>query len=447
MKLIQGISGVRGIVGKTLTQKILSDHIQAFSNIQKNGDILLARDSRIHGQDLIKIASETLIKCGRNVFNYNIIPTPTAQFLVKKNKFAGGIVITASHNPEEWNGLKFIDYNGCFLNEEKNEALFKKINNISNEIKTQGKIIAIKDGYLSHVEHTLKLSMINLLAIKNKKFTVVIDAVNGAASKALPKMLKALGCKVYSLHCNPNGVFPRGCEPLPHNLNDLKNAVIDNKADMGFATDPDGDRLAIIDEKGIPLGEEYTLVFCIDGFLKSTQSNKDIVTNLSTTLAVDRIAKKYGNNVIRTAVGEINVVNKMKEINSMLGGEGNGGVILTESHLGRDSLIGVTLFLNRMAQTNKSVSQVFQSMPQYIMLKDKIELNNINAEIAINKIQKAFPKAKQNHLDGLKLIWNDSWLHIRKSNTEPIIRIYAEAPTKSEVLNLINKVKSILQTK
>ena len=447
MKLIQGISGVRGIVGKTLTQKILSDHIQAFSNIQKNGDILLARDSRIHGQDLIKIASETLIKCGRNVFNYNIIPTPTAQFLVEKNKFAGGIVITASHNPEEWNGLKFIDYNGCFLNEKKNEALFKKINNISNEIKTQGKIIAIKDGYLSHVEHTLKLSMINLLAIKNKKFTVVIDAVNGAASKALPKMLKALGCKVYSLHCNPNGVFPRGCEPLPHNLNDLKNAVIDNKADMGFATDPDGDRLAIIDEKGIPLGEEYTLVFCIDGFLKSTQSNKDIVTNLSTTLAVDRIAKKYGNNVIRTAVGEINVVNKMKEINSMLGGEGNGGVILTESHLGRDSLIGVTLFLNRMAQTNKSVSQVFQSMPQYIMLKDKIELNNINAEIAINKIQKAFPKAKQNHLDGLKLIWNDSWLHIRKSNTEPIIRIYAEAPTKSEVLNLINKVKSILQTK
>ena len=447
MKLIQGISGVRGIVGKTLTQKILSDHIQAFSNIQKNGDILLARDSRIHGQDLIKIASETLIKCGRNVFNYNIIPTPTAQFLVEKNKFAGGIVITASHNPEEWNGLKFIDYDGCFLNEEKNEALFKKINNISNEIKTQGKIIAIKDGYLSHVEHTLKLSMINLLAIKNKKFTVVIDAVNGAASKALPKMLKALGCKVYSLHCNPNGVFPRGCEPLPHNLNDLKNAVIDNKADMGFATDPDGDRLAIIDEKGIPLGEEYTLVFCIDGFLKSTQSNKDIVTNLSTTLAVDRIAKKYGNNVIRTAVGEINVVNKMKEINSMLGGEGNGGVILTESHLGRDSLIGVTLFLNRMAQTNKSVSQVFQSMPQYIMLKDKIELNNINAEIAINKIQKAFPKAQQNHLDGLKLIWNDSWLHIRKSNTEPIIRIYAEAPTKSEVLNLINKVKSILQTK
>ena len=216
MKLIQGISGVRGIVGKTLTQKILSDHIQAFSNIQKNGDILLARDSRIHGQDLIKIASETLIKCGRNVFNYNIIPTPTAQFLVEKNKFAGGIVITASHNPEEWNGLKFIDYDGCFLNEEKNEALFKKINNISNEIKTQGKIIAIKDGYLSHVEHTLKLSMINLLAIKNKKFTVVIDAVNGAASKALPKMLKALGCKVYSLHCNPNGVFPRGCEPLPH---------------------------------------------------------------------------------------------------------------------------------------------------------------------------------------------------------------------------------------
>jgi len=444
MKLIQGISGVRGIVGKTLTNKILSDHIQAFSHIQKNGDILLARDSRIHGDGLIKIASESLIKCGRNVYNYNIIPTPTAQFLVEQNKLAGGIVITASHNPDEWNGLKFIDYDGCFLSKEKNEELFRTVNNISINTKTQGKIISIKDGYLSHIEHTLKLSMINFLSIKNRQFTVVIDAVNGAASEALPKMLKALGCKVYSLHCNPNGVFPRGCEPLPHNLNDLKKAVIDKKADVGFATDPDGDRLAVIDEKGTPLGEEYTLVFCIDGFLKSTQTNKDIVTNLSTTLAVDRIAEKYGNNVIRTAVGEINVVNKMKEINSKLGGEGNGGVILTESHLGRDSLIGVTLFLNRMAQTNQSVSQVFQSMPQYIMLKDKIELNNINAENAINKIKMAFAKVKQNHMDGLKLIWNDSWLHIRKSNTEPIIRIYAEAPTKSKALNLINEVKSIL---
>ena len=444
MELIQGISGVRGIVGKSLTNKILSNHVKAFSMIQTEGTILLGRDSRIHGHELLNIASEAILKCGRNIKNYNIIPTPTAQFLVEKNKFAGGIVITASHNPEEWNGLKFIDKDGCFLSKEKNETLFEIAKKNIIDTKTRGKSTSINKGYLPHINHTLNLSIINLELIKHKRFTVVIDAVNGAASEALPEMLKALGCKVHRLYCNPNGQFPRGAEPLPNNLKNLKKMVIEKKADVGFATDPDGDRLAVIDEKGNPLGEEYTLVFCVDGFLKTSKSNKEIVTNLSTTLAVDKIAKKYGNNVIRTAVGEINVVNKMKEEKSILGGEGNGGIILAESHLGRDSLVAVTLFLNRMAQSNTTVSSIFNSMPQFYMAKDKIKLNDINAEEVINKIKNHFSKVEQNEQDGLKLIWENSWIHIRKSNTEPIIRIYSEAPTKFEAIKLTDKIKSLI---
>ena len=444
MKLIQGISGVRGVVGKSLTSKILSNHVQAFSKIQNNGCFLLARDSRNHGNNLMKSACIALQKCGRNIQNHNVIPTPTAQFLVEKNKLAGGIVITASHNPEEWNGLKFIDHDGCFLNEKKNNKLFKIANNISINTKPLGKIITKNASYLSHIDHTLSLSSINIKSIKNKKITVVIDAVNGAASEALPKMLTALGCTVHQLYCNPNGQFQRGTEPIPQNLNELSKTVIEKNADIGFATDPDGDRLAIIDENGIALGEEYTFVFSLDGFLNSTKSTNAIVTNLSSTLAIDRIAEKHGIEVIRSAVGEINVVNKMKECNALIGGEGNGGVILAESHYGRDSLIGATLFLNRLSQEDGSVSQIFQSMPQYVMLKDKIELNNINAKITIKKIKNKFSTIKHNTIDGLKLIWEDSWVHIRQSNTEPIIRIYAEASTQLKVKKIINDIKSIL---
>ena len=444
MELIRGISGIRGIVGKTLTKKILSNHVQAFSEIQEDGDILLARDSRIHGDDFINEACHALQKCGRNIYNFNIIPTPTAQFLVTKQKFAGGIVVTASHNPKEWNGLKFIDSDGCFINYKKNMHLFKIADSISLEEKELGEIITINKGYETHVEHTLNLSVINPKSIVKRNFHVVVDAVNGAASEALPAMLKALGCTVHPLHCNPDGQFPRGAEPLPQNLTILANTVIANNADVGFATDPDGDRLAIIDENGNPLGEEYTLTLCIDGFLKSTKSTKPIVTNLSSSLAIDRIAEKHGSSVIRTAVGEINVVNKMKDCNALLGGEGNGGVILSESHYGRDSLVGASLILNRMAQDKNPISKIYQSMPQYVMLKDKIKLTNINVTNAMEKIKLQFSNAQHNTMDGLKIIWENSWMHCRKSNTEPIMRIYAEAPTRLEVKMLIDKVKSIL---
>jgi phosphomannomutase len=335
MELIRGISGIRGIVGKILTESVVIRHIQAFSEIQSTGAILLARDSRTHGASFIHTAAEALSGSGRNVINYGIIPTPTAQFLVDQNKLAGGIVITASHNPIHWNGLKFIDANGCFLSGDKNKKLFAIADSDQTHDFTSGSVQSIENGYLTHINHTLNLSIIDAGAIEKRNFTVVVDAVNGAASSALPAMVKALGCRVHRLYCNPDGEFPRGPEPLSHNLKQLGEAVVTHQADIGIATDPDGDRLAIVDEKGNPLGEEYTLTICADGLLKSTSYPESIVTNLSTTMALDKVAEKYGSRVIRSAVGEINVVNKMKEVEGVLGGEGNGGVILPESHYGR----------------------------------------------------------------------------------------------------------------
>jgi len=444
MKLIRGISGIRGIVGDTLTEPIISKYVQAFSMIQGKGEILIARDSRIHGSSLINASCHALKKCGRQVLNYKIIPTPTAQFIVEKNNLAGGIVITASHNPSEWNGLKFIDSDGCFLRNEKNQNLFDTADDLLLNEKKSGNIIDIDSGYLSHIEHTRNLSVIDPESIEKQNYKVVVDAVNGAASHALPAMLEALGCKVYKLYCKADGKFPRGAEPLSHNLTELGKTVVEKQASIGFATDPDGDRLAIVNEKGQPIGEEYTLVICLDGFLKSTKSTIPIVTNLSTTMAIDRIAEKYGTSVIRTAVGEINVVNKMKKINAQFGGEGNGGVILAESHYGRDSLVGSALFLNRMAQETKTVSEIFKCMPPYFMIKNKIELGSINPNSAINRIKSIFLDANKDTTDGLKLVWDNSWIHIRASNTEPIFRIFAEAPTEQDAKKLINKVKSSL---
>tara|TARA_Y100000588_G_scaffold394696_1_gene516641 strand:- start:3195 stop:4529 length:1335 start_codon:yes stop_codon:yes gene_type:complete len=444
MELIRGISGIRGIVEKTFNNSIISKYVQAFSILQHQGDILIARDSREHGKDFLELACKTLQECGRNIYHLDIIPTPTAQFLVKRNNLAGGIVITASHNPEEWNGLKFIDSNGCFLDAKKNIDLFNITDGQIKQEKMSGEIYKIESGYLSHVDHILNLSIIEVPLIQKKKYNVVVDAVNGAASKALPCMLKSLGCEVHLLHCEPNGKFPRGTEPLPQNLKKLSNKIIELRADVGFATDPDGDRLAVIDEKGNALGEEYTLTICADGFFRSTNSRHPVVTNLSTTIALDRIANKYGSSVIRSAVGEINVVDKMKKTGALLGGEGNGGVILKENHLGRDSLIGVALFLNRMAQTTSPVSHIFQSMPQYHILKDKISINTKNTDQILKKIETKFGSTSINKTDGLKLSWDNSWIHVRKSNTEPIIRIYAEASSKIDALKLIDKVKSII---
>ena len=440
MELIKSISGIRGIYNQSLTTSIASNYAQIFSHIQNDGDILLARDSRPHGEVLYNDICRTLTQAGRNVICCGIIPTPTAQFIINNEKLAGGIVVTASHNPIEWNGLKFLDDDGCFLNPKKMEQLLSKDPGpMTND--TTGDMIESEDAYQHHIDNVLNLACIDIDTIKAKNFKVVVDTVNGAAYKALPELLEKLNCDIVKIHCDNDGTFPRGTEPIPSHLEDLSKAVTANNADIGFATDPDADRLAIVDNHGNPIGEESTLVIALESYLKYYQDSQKVVTNLSTSMAVDVIAHKYNSTVQRSSVGEINVVEKMKELNSSIGGEGNGGVILEESHLGRDSLVASALVLNHLAQSNLPFNEILEDIPSFIMIKDKINLQN---DVDFNHIKDLFQNddVKFVESDGLKIIWDNKWIHIRKSNTEPIIRIISEADNHKTAKDLVDYLRN-----
>ena len=438
MELIKSISGIRGIVNQTLNKTTVNIYSNIFTSLQPTGDILLARDSRPHGKELYNSIADTLTSMGRNVIDCGIIPTPTAQFIIKDKKLSGGIVVTASHNPIEWNGLKFLDSDGCFLNANKMKELLS--GTPKETTNNKGKVIESKNSYQDHIDNILNLNCIDIDKIKSKKFKVVLDTVNGAAYKALPELLNALNCDIVKIHCNNDGTFPRGTEPIPSHLKDLSKTVIDHKADIGFATDPDADRLAIVDNHGEPIGEESTLVLALESYLKYYQDSQKVVTNLSTSMAVDVIAHQYNSTVERSSVGEINVVEKMKELESTIGGEGNGGVILEESHLGRDSLVASALILNHLAQSDIPFDKILESTPRFTMIKDKITLEH---DVDFNHIKSLFKNDDVSFIegDGLKVIWKDKWVHIRKSNTEPIIRIISEADTYENAKNLIHHLK------
>ena len=438
MELIKSISGIRGIVNQTLNKTTVNTYSNIFTSIQPVGDILLARDSRPHGKELYNSIADTLTSMGRNVIDCGIIPTPTAQFIIKDKKLSGGIVVTASHNPIEWNGLKFLDSDGCFLNANKMKELLS--GTPKETTNNKGKVIESKNSYQDHIDNILNLNCIDIDKIKSKKFKVALDTVNGAAYKALPELLNALNCDIVKIHCNNDGTFPRGTEPIPSHLKDLSKTVIDHKADIGFATDPDADRLAIVDNHGEPIGEESTLVLALESYLKYYQDSQKVVTNLSTSMAVDVIAHQYNSTVERSSVGEINVVEKMKELESTIGGEGNGGVILEESHLGRDSLVASALILNHLAQSDIPFDKILESIPRFTMIKDKITLQH---DVDFNHIKSLFKNDDVSFIDddGLKVIWKDKWVHIRKSNTEPIIRIISEADTYENAKNLIHHLK------
>jgi len=438
MELIKSISGIRGIVNQTLNKTTVNIYSNIFTSLQPAGDILLARDSRPHGKELYNSITNTLTSMGRNVIDCGIIPTPTAQFIIKDKKLSGGIVVTASHNPIEWNGLKFLDSDGCFLNAAKMKELLSRAPKETTINK--GEIIESKNSYQDHINNILNLDCIDVDKIKSKKFKVVVDTVNGAAYRALPELLNELNCDIVKIHCNNDGTFPRGTEPIPSHLEDLSKTVIDHKSDIGFATDPDADRLAIVDNHGKPIGEESTLVLALESYLKYYQGSQKVVTNLSTSMAVDVIAHQYNSTVERSSVGEINVVEKMKELGSKIGGEGNGGVILEESHLGRDSLVASALILNHLAQSDIPFDKILESIPRFTMIKDKITLQD---DVDFNHIKALFKNddVSFNEDDGLKVIWKDKWVHIRKSNTEPIIRIISEADKYENAKNLINNLK------
>ena len=444
--LIRSISGVRGLVTSHLTPQVAVEYAKALHKYIPDGVIVAGRDSRPSGDIILESMCEQLVLLGRTIIHCGIVPTPTVQFMVHNTEAVGGFIVTASHNPIEWNGLKFVREDSTFFHPNDCENLFEIVdkNSVIENAQDPGMIWPEKNAIQKHIISCVGLKCISLNRIQKRKFKVVIDSINGAGSQALPLMLQSLGCEVIELNCEPDGNFTRGTEPLPENLMTLSQMVKDHSADVGFAIDPDADRLAIVNEKGDPLGEEYTIVLAADGYLTEMNQKEKFVLNLSSSLALDKLAEIRGSSVVRSAVGEINVVNKMNKVNSNLGGEGNGGVILRECHLGRDSLVGVTMILNRMSQSNDPLSVIHQSLPQFIIVKDKVNLEGIDAEDIIKRATKLFKNVEKNTLDGIKFIWKDRWVHLRKSNTEPIIRIYSEAPDENQALELINKIKSLI---
>ena len=385
---------------------------------------------------------------GRESINSDIIPTPTAQFVIMENKYAGGIVFTASHNPSDWNGMKFINSNGTFLDHGQFNELEEEFNNCSTIfIKKDSDLINRENDSLrsidSHINNVLNLNIINKKTIQNRKFRVAVDCVNGATSIALPKLLEDLGCEVIKINSDYNEKFGRSPEPIPKNLSQLSVAVISNNADIGFATDPDGDRLSIIDDQGNPLGEELTLGLCVFYVLKYFKEyrNHPIVTNLSTSLISEQISKNFDTPFIRTSVGEINVVKRMEQEGSLLGGEGNGGVILKDSHLGRDSLVGAAIVLNLLAKESMKMNKLFNTLPKYYIEKSSVTLKPENDNFA-KKIKEYFIEDEINESDGLKIIRQNEWIHIRKSNTEPILRIISESQSVTRSKELVEIIKN-----
>ena len=438
--LIRSASGLRGVVEDDFNSGIIDQYITSFILTQKITYCVLGRDGRQSGKEMSQWVVDSLTKYGVNVDNCDLATTPTMQLMTEKEQYDGGIVITASHNPTEYNGLKFLQKDGTFLSPDQCDKLFASVDNedVLDKAEVAGKASYYNSADEEHINKVLSASCIEPDKIHSKKMKVVIDAVNGAGSTILPQLCRELGCDVETINCNGDGNFTRIPEPLAHNLKDLENKVLEVGADIGFATDPDGDRLSIVSNKGKAIGEEYTLVLAFKNFINHQKSM--IVTNLSTSKMIDDISSGS----IRTKIGEAHVVQKMKELNISIGGEGNGGVILEEVHLGRDSLVAVAMVLNLLSTKNKSINAVIDEIPKYVFIKDKITLND-SKDFDFDNLATLFDCDEINRDDGIKFSWSKKWIHIRKSNTEPIIRIFAEAKTESEVNSLIQTLKDYLK--
>ena len=436
--LIRSASGLRGIAEDHFTPELIDNYISAFISTQNIKSCVIGRDGRPSGKQISQWVIDSFHKNGINVENCGLATTPTMQVMTEKENFDGGIVITASHNPSEYNGLKFLQTDGTFLSPEQCEELFKAVDqNVSiDPPDSLGVVSDYSTANEEHIDKVLAAKCIDTDNIQKNNFKVVIDAVNGAGSFILPMLCERLDCEVITMNCSGDGNFSRIPEPLAENLDALEQKVLEVGADIGFATDPDGDRLSIVSNKGKAIGEEYTLVLAVKNYLNFQESM--VVTNLSTSMMLDNITNK----TIRTRIGEAHVVQKMNELNISIGGEGNGGVILKEVHLGRDSLVAVSMILSLLSISGKSISDEICSIPKYLMVKDKILLNS---KIDFDSLESIFDCDEINRLDGIKFSWSDKWIHIRKSNTEPIIRIFAEAPTKDEVDELVNTLKNYVK--
>jgi phosphomannomutase len=439
--LMKSVSGIRGIVGDSFTPELICKAAPAFAKYAGEGTIIVGRDSRPTGEAISMNIVSSLMLAGCNVIDIGIVPTPTVQIMVEELGAAAGIVVSASHNPVEWNALKLINREGTFLFPAEVKRFFALMEK-RVPFKKWDKIGTLSVNSNASEIHIKKiLKSINVKKVQKRKFHVVLDSVNGAGSIITPQFLEKLGCKVTAINCTLDGLFPRGAEPLPENLEMLSKAVLKHKADIGFAQDPDADRLAIVDNMGKPLGEEYTITLVADHLLSKEKGR--VVVNLSTTRAVEDIALRHKVQFTRTKVGEINVVENIKKHGARIGGEGNGGVISPEIHLGRDSLAGIAYVLEMMAEREMTVSEIMESMPQYFMKKGKLKLKeNSKVSDIVDNIKNTYKNEKISQIDGLRIDFNKSeefkngWVHLRASNTEPVFRIIAESDSPEKTENI-----------
>jgi phosphomannomutase len=440
------ISGVRGIVGEGLTPEVALSFAQAFGHYCNSGKVVLGRDSRVSGPMLSGAVSAGLLAVGCDVIDIGIAPTPTTQLATEKLRAAGGLMLTASHNPVMWNGLKMLAPDGLFLDAEQGarvlEIRYKKTYAFKAWDKLGG-FSSYGKAVDDHLEAIKKLSFIDTEKIRRRKFRVVADCVNGAGGVIVPQLLEHFGCDAVMINGATHGRFAHSPEPLPENLVELGKTVREHRADFGFAVDPDSDRLALVSEQGTPLGEEYTLAIAVNLLLKKRRGK--VAVNVSTTMAIDDIAAKHGCSVERTRVGEINVAKRMREIGAVIGGEGNGGVMLPDVHLGRDAMVGIAMTLQQLAEFGGPMSALHASLPQYVMCKRKVELREgIDAQKVLDKLEKKYQRERLDKLDGIKILRDHAWVQVRASNTEPIIRIMSEARTLKEAEALCDEAASVM---
>ncbi|HRP01513.1 MAG TPA: phosphoglucosamine mutase [Candidatus Kapabacteria bacterium] len=442
MPIISSISGLR-ITEDLLTADILKNYINALSQTIKNGKVAVGRDGRPSGIQIEKIVKDSLSELGVEVILLGIVPTPTVQLAVERFACDAGISITASHNPKEWNGLKFINEKGIFFDSSENKKLWSYLDTAYKLAAKPAAIIVCEDMIDYHIDKVLDSEIIKpyINTIKERKFSVAIDAVNSSGSIIVPNLLERLNCKVTPLYCENNGIFPHMPEPLPQNLLELSTFVKEHNLDIGVAVDPDADRLVLIDENGDNIGEEMTICIAIDAVLSTKQGTA--VVNLSTTSVAELIAMKYDSEVLRSPVGEINVVQKMIENEAIIGGEGSGGVIFPELHYGRDALAGIVLLLKNLAQQDMLLSQLVSSYPKKIMVKTKQSFTGDFTAIEV-LLKNIYKGEKINFEDGIRIDFEDCWIQIRKSNTEPIIRIIAEADTIEKSNELIKNISELV---
>lgn len=457
MALIKSISGIRGTIGGKVgeglspidTVKFVSAYATLIrkNNKRDTNKIVVGRDARMSGEMMENLVIGTLMGMGFDVVKLGLATTPTTELAVAMENACGGIILTASHNPRQWNALKLLDENGEFLNAAQGEEVLRIAESDDytfTEVDHLGKVTE-KDYTQKHIDSVLALKLVDVEAIKAANFEVAIDCVNSVGGIVLPKLLQQLGVKkVHELYTTPNGDFPHNPEPLPEHLVELSSLTKTSGAHVGFSVDPDVDRLAIVCETGEMFGEEYTLVACADYVLRHTPGNT--VSNLSSSRALRDVTEKHGGKYQASAVGEVNVVTLMKKNNAVIGGEGNGGIIYPESHYGRDSLVGIALFLSHMAHEKKKVSEIRASYPPYFIAKQKVDLTaGIDVDAILESVKKKYSTETITDIDGVKIDFPDKWVHLRKSNTEPIIRVYSEAHTMQEAEAIGGEVMAVIK--